>query len=132
MKDKPSFKSRTVYILFLLITVLLGLGSRYFSEALPHFVVFHFGDALWASMVYFVFRLLFINKPPAFAVWSSLVFSFAIETSQLYQADWINAIRSTSIGALILGHGFLWVDLFRYTSGVIVACAVDKLITKYW
>ena len=44
--------------------------------------------------------------------------SFAVEFSQLYQAGWINAVRETHLGALVLGRGFLWSDLACYTAGV--------------
>ena len=34
-----------------------------------------------------------------------------VEESQLYHASWIDSIRGTTLGALVLGHGFLWSDL---------------------
>lgn len=70
-----------------------------------------------------------------FPIWRSthiaaltLLGSFAVEFSQLYQADWINVIRSTTPGALLLGHGFLWQDLICYTTGVVLALSIDLLI----
>ena len=55
----------------------------------------------------------------------ALSFSYCIEISQLYQADWINAIRGTTLGALVLGHGFLWSDILCYTVGVGLAILID-------
>jgi glycopeptide antibiotics resistance protein len=52
----------------------------------------------------------------AFAI--ALTLSYAIELSQLYQAAWINGIRDTRLGGLLLGHGFLWSDLLCYTVGI--------------
>ena len=49
---------------------------------------------------------------------ATLALAFAVEASQLYQADWINAVRDTPIGALVLGRGFLRSDLVCYTAGV--------------
>ena len=40
-----------------------------------------------------------------------------VELSQIYQAEWINAIRDTRIGGLILGFGFKGSDLLCYTLG---------------
>ncbi|MFR3072503.1 MAG: DUF2809 domain-containing protein, partial [Paeniclostridium sp.] len=57
----------------------------------------------------------------------AFLFSFSIEISQLYQAQWINNIRNTIIGGLILGHGFLFEDLISYSIGIILGCVVDKL-----
>lgn len=56
----------------------------------------------------------------------ALIFSFTIEISQLYQADWINTIRQTTLGGLVLGHGFLLMDLASYSIGIVIAVIIDK------
>jgi glycopeptide antibiotics resistance protein len=72
-----------------------------------------------------------MGKRLGWAVGASFLFSFAIECSQLYSSDWINSIRNTVIGALILGRGYLTVDLVRYTFGILVAYFIDMyLISK--
>lgn len=45
----------------------------------------------------------------------------------MYQAEWINQLRGTQLGSLILGKGFLIVDLIRYAIGIIVATVMDKM-----
>ncbi len=42
-----------------------------------------------------------------------------VELSQLYHAPWIDSIRQTTLGGLILGFGFLWSDLACYALGVL-------------
>lgn len=121
-------KARLLYAGTVIVTVVLGLGSRMFSAQLPDFVSLHFGDALWAAMVYFGFRTLFTAKSLALTALAGLLFSFAIEFSQLYQADWINGIRETLPGALILGKGFLAIDLVRYTAGIVGAFLLDYFL----
>jgi glycopeptide antibiotics resistance protein len=101
-----------------------------FSEQLPLFVSKHFGDALWGSMVYFMFRVLLVNRKLWIAFVWSLMFSFGIEFSQLYQAEWINSIRATVLGGLILGKGFLWIDLVRYTVGIILSYGLDHFFRQ--
>lgn len=123
-----NFKYRVWYVLLTGLTVALGLGSRIWSAALPDFVSAHFGDALWAAMVYFGFRILFLNRGLAFAAFAALLFSFTIEFSQLYQAQWINEIRQTLPGSLILGRGFLAIDLVRYSAGIICAFLADRYL----
>ncbi|MBB3108768.1 hypothetical protein FHS18_000796 [Paenibacillus phyllosphaerae] len=111
------------------VCVLIGLGLavRAMGGQLPAFIASHAGDALWAAMVYAGFRMLLAHRPIlASVIWSS-VFSAAIECSQLYQADWMNAIRATTPGALVLGHGFLPVDLLRYAAGIGIAAGGDCL-----
>lgn len=123
MKNK-----RIVYLIVTIVIVGLGLASRKFGSFLPSFIAAYSGDALWAAMVYFGLRFLF----PALHFYKTglyaLIFSYFIELTQLYQADWINGIRSTTIGALILGHGFLWSDLICYTVGVLLALLIDRYI----
>jgi hypothetical protein len=128
-KNKSS-KLRIIYTVAVAITILLGLASRKFPQHLPFFITENAGDALWAMMVYFGFRFLLVKQPRLIAVMLSLLFSFSIEFSQLYQADWINHIRDTRLGALILGRGFLAVDLARYAVGILFAAGLEKVLSK--
>ncbi|WP_342597936.1 DUF2809 domain-containing protein [Psychrobacillus sp. FSL H8-0483] len=117
---------RMAYIVAIIMTILLGLASRKYSQLLPLFVSQNAGDVLWAMMVFFGFRFLLVSRSLFTAIWLSFTFSFGIEFSQVYQADWINQIRGTFLGALILGKGFLIVDLIRYTIGITIAAVLDK------
>lgn len=114
-----------VYICIFLTVIVLGIGSRAFADQLPLFVSRHFGDALWGSMVYFGFRVLFTEQKKLHSLILSLIFSFGIEFSQLYQEVWMNSLRSTLVGGLILGKGFLWIDLLRYTVGIGLSYVLD-------
>jgi hypothetical protein len=114
-----------------LITIILGLASRKFSDLLPVFLAENAGDMLWAMMVYFGFRFLLVRKTLLTAITLSLFFSYLIEFSQLYQADWINQLRGTVLGALILGKGYLTVDLIRYAAGIILAAVLDKVTLMF-
>ncbi|WP_313894426.1 DUF2809 domain-containing protein [Psychrobacillus sp.] len=122
---KVHINSRMVYLIAIIITIVLGLASRKLPF-LPLFVEQHAGDVLWAMMVYFGFRFLFVRKSMLTAVLFSFLFSFSIEISQLYQEDWINQIRGTLLGSLILGKGFLPIDLVRYSVGIMIGAALDK------
>lgn len=119
------WRARGIYIVAVFAAMALGLGSRVFADVLPVFVAEHFGDALWACMIYFGFRTCFAHKKISFALWCSLAFCFAIEGSQLYQAGWINYLRNTTLGALVLGKGFLAADLVRYTVGIAASSLLD-------
>jgi hypothetical protein len=123
-------KSRIIYIFVMLTVIIVGISSRVFTERLPTFISIHFGDMLWASMVYFGFRVLLINRSLFVTACISLIFSFLIEFSQLYQADWINVVRSTLLGSLVLGRGFLIVDLTRYFVGISISFFIDSIIER--
>lgn len=118
---------RLKYFSLTILTMILGLLSRKFMAYLPNLIAPYLGDVLWATMVYFGFRFLFPKNKAEICFLIAIIFSFAIEISQLYQAQWINNIRSTTLGALILGHGFLWSDLICYTIGVSIGYFTDKI-----
>ena len=113
------------YALITLTVLLIGLASRRFSA--PHtFIYDHVGDSFWAAMIYFGCRFLLTKMPKQMNAIIALTFCFVIELSQLYQAPWLNAIRQTTLGGLILGFGFLWSDLLGYCVGVFVAYLFDN------
>lgn len=116
---------RIIYGCLVVITIITGLLSRHFS-----FIPLFIGDILWALMVYFIVRFLFIAKPVKFIVIGSLLFCYLIEFSQLYKAPWINELRHTLFGRLVLGEGFLWSDLLCYTLGVGIGIWVDGQLNK--
>lgn len=118
-------RSRIVYFIHIIATIVLGLLSRHIP-GIPLFI----GDILWGLMVYFIVRFLFINQTIKWITIASLLFCYAIEFSQLYQAPWINNIRHTVIGGLILGETFLWGDMLCYTVGIAIGIFVNVLLNK--
>lgn len=126
LQVKRILRNKAVYSCAVAGAIILGLCSRAYSDYLPRFAASHLGDALWAAMVYFGFRLLLTRHQLCFSLLLAFGFSFVIEFSQLYQAIWINEVRATVLGGLILGKGFLWVDLIRYSAGISIAYALDR------
>ncbi|HDR4724363.1 DUF2809 domain-containing protein [Bacillus cereus group sp. Sample62] len=111
-------RSRLLYVLFTIVIIILGLSSRKLAFALPHLLNAYLGDALWALMIFTVFGFLFPKIETKKVVFISLLFCYGIELSQLYHAEWIDSIRATTLGGLVLGYGFLWSDLVAYTIGI--------------
>jgi hypothetical protein len=122
---------RLKYALFTLVTMLIGLASR--AYATPNgFVLTYVGDAIWASMVYWLIRFVIPHFSTKTSTLYALSFCYSIEISQLYQADWLNAIRHTRLGGLVLGFGFLWSDFVCYTVGIAAAYFLDILLKGKW
>ena len=109
--------------------MIIGLASRKFSAS-GSFVYDHVGDAIWAGMIYFGFRMILIDSEAKKSLISAFIFSYLIEISQLYQADWVNEIRHTLLGGLVLGFGFLWSDLVMYAIGIFTAFGLDIYFKK--
>ena len=120
-------RNRVIYLILIVITIILGLLSRKVS-GLPEIASAYSGDVLWAMMVFFIIAFIFNNKSTIFIISWAIIFSYSIEISQLYHAPWIDTIRNTTLGAFVLGFGFLWSDLVCYTVGVITGAIIDRLI----
>lgn len=121
-------KKRALYFAATILVMILGLASRKFMHVFPIMIAPYVGDTLWAAMVYFGFRFLLPSFNPSISLILAFLFSFFIEFSQLYQADWINQIRATTLGGLILGYGFLVEDLISYSIGITAAFGIDYML----
>lgn len=111
-------RNRIIYFALIILFVILVLATRKYPELFPLFIAKYGGDTLWASLIYLGFGYVFKKKSILDIAFFSLIFAYLIEISQLYQATWINEIRNTTLGGLILGFGFLWSDIICYTVGI--------------
>ena len=119
-----------IYALLFLLTIGLGLASRKMNYLFPEIINLVLGDAIWAMMIYFGICFSF-NKFTVFQVaLLAISFCYAIEISQLYHAPWIDGIRRTTLGGLVLGFGFLWSDILAYSIGILIAAVLEFLIGK--
>jgi threonine/homoserine/homoserine lactone efflux protein len=121
-------KRRIVYLLLAILTMLVGLASRRFRQHLPTFIGEYSGDVLWALMLFLVVSFVLAGRPLFQRCIISLVLAFAVEVSQLYHAPWIDSIRNTTLGGLVLGFGFLWSDLVCYLVGITAGVLADRLL----
>lgn len=113
MEERLSIRKRVNYALLVLVVIALGILSRKI-DGIPLI----FGDVLYAVMMFFLIKFLLIQLQYWKVALISLSICYFIEIGQLYHAPWINEIRSTTLGALVLGSGFLWSDMIAYTVGV--------------
>ena len=86
------------------------------------------GDTLWATAAFLGFGLA-LPRASTWAV-ALLVMSFSVlvEVSQLYKVPWLDSIRRTTIGGLILGFDFVWSDLVCYTAGVGLGILIELAV----
>ena len=115
---------REQYFMLICIIIILGLVSREIS-----FVPLFVGDVLWAMMIFFIIQFLFINIDILVLFLASLMICYLVEISQLNQVEWLNNIRMTRLGRLVLGQGFLWSDIISYTVGITIA-TVYKIVNR--
>ena len=115
MNTKITTMKRRILISLVGIIVLIpiGLYSRHI-DWLPDEV----GDALWAMMVFCFWRIILVKKGLPFVALISLIHSYLVEFSQLIRWPWLVTFRSTFIGHMMLGQGFLWIDLLAFLIGI--------------
>ncbi len=123
-------RSLPPYLIVLGLTILLGLASRRYAHNLPPLPAQYAGDVLWASMIFWWGALFFRRAQTLPIALGAFTVCVLVELSQLYRAPFINAIRDTALGALVLGQGFLWSDLVCYAFGVALAALIDWLWTR--
>lgn len=118
---------RNIIISLIGIAVLipLGLCSRQFNS-IPN----ETGDALWAMMVFCIWRIILHKKKLTIIAIVSLISSYLVEFSQLITWSFLVEFRKTFIGHIMLGQGFLWIDLLAYTIGIICIFGIFKIFEK--
>jgi hypothetical protein len=119
-----------LYLALLLVTIALGLATRRLPSAFPELIARFGGDALWATMMFWLAALVRRAAATKHLAFCALAICYAVEISQLYRAPWIDDLRSTGVGALVLGQGFLWTDLVSYAVGVAIAAALDAILFR--
>lgn len=120
-------RNRSTYALLSLLTMLLGLASRRWGSGLPAWVTLYAGDALWALLVFWLIRGGCPRWQSVRAGLATASFALTIELSQLWQTPWLDAVRHTTLGALVLGQGFRWSDLLCYAAGIAAGVGLEQL-----
>jgi hypothetical protein len=118
-------KARIRYLVLIFAIIIAGLLSRKFA-IIPLWV----GDVLWAAMIFFMVRFFYVGSSIKRIAIISLIICYAIEFSQLYKAEWIDKLRHTLFGKLVLGDTFLWGDLLSYTIGIGLGIFVEVTLNR--
>lgn len=120
---------RLIYLIVLIFIICTGLYTKNMTGKITEII--DIIDVVWSMMVYFLFRIVFINwtikKVAAFGI----MFSFIVELSQLYHSDWIDKLRNTFLGGIILGSEFVLTDLLAYLVGIGFAAVIDYFFRSY-
>jgi hypothetical protein len=126
----PSARPRWLYAGAVVATIAAGLASRRYAAHLPGWLAKNLGDALYATMMYWLLAVIAPRAQTSRLALAATAVCFAIELSQRYQAPWIDAIRATLPGRLILGQGFHALDLACYVAGVALAVILELMARR--
>lgn len=123
-------RNRIIYSLIVIVMIVLGIWSKKAHTFIPAFLNDYIGDSLWAAMIFFCFGFIFDTMNTKKVALGSILFCYIIEFSQIYHADWIDNIRNTTLGRLVLGYTFSWTDLIAYAFGIGIAIIFEMLLKK--
>lgn len=121
-------RNRLFLTIAIVVTIALGLVSRKVPAIFPALLGKYPGDALWALMVYWAIAWLLPKAPIRKVAALALLVSYADEMSQLYHAPWLNTLRGTTIGHLVLGSAFSWLDMLAYTVGIAAGATIEYFL----
>ncbi|MYN39762.1 DUF2809 domain-containing protein [Duganella sp. FT109W] len=124
-------RNRLWYCGITLAVIAVGLASRRFPAMLPAAAGKYPGDVLWTMMVFFGLAVIWPRLGVMRLTVAALAISYAVEFSQLYQAPWINALRTHPLGHLVLGSTFNWPDLAAYTIGAVLAMLLELALRRF-
>lgn len=131
MKKRTDYmKKRILYLLLTLITIIAGLLSRKFAVYFPSIVNLYLGDVMYALMMYWLIGMVFPKKSFGSKAFFAIVVCFCIEFSQMIEFEWLKFVRSTTLGRLILGRGFLISDLIAYLVGASIGLVIENTLYR--
>ena len=112
-------------IIGIILLIPIGLISRRIG-----WIPSETGDALWAMMIFCLWRIVLHNKKLPTVAIVSLAHCYLVEFSQMITWRWLVSFRQTFIGHMMLGQGFLWIDLLAYSIGIIVIYMIFSKIEE--
>ena len=112
------------------MTLVCGLATRPLRGVIAPELAENLGDALWAVLIYLLIALVWRRQASGRIALAALVVSVVVECSQLCHAPWIEAIRKTTLGGLVIGWGFAWGDLVAYAGGILGCVLLESHFRK--
>ena len=95
----------------------LGFYSKFYTGPASGWVNNSLGGVLYVIFWSLVFSLLLMRSRPWKIAASVFLVTCALEVLQLWHPPFLETIRSTFIGATLLGNSFSWLDLVHYLAG---------------
>jgi hypothetical protein len=119
-----------VYLAAAVVTVVAGLLVRFAPLGLPWFVVKYGGSTLWAVMIYWVLVIAWPERRPFQLAWIAGGIALLVELQRLYHAAWLDVIRASLPGILLLGRFFSVWDIVAYWVAIAVVAVLDGAVIR--
>lgn len=112
-------------LIFLLITIPIGLAVRLLPLHLPWFLYKYLGSILWAVALYWFLAAILPKLPPRALATIAILIATLVELSRLAPIAPIDAFRLTFAGKIILGRYFSIKNIAAYIFAIALAATVD-------
>lgn len=121
---RAQHRSRVRLFFWLVVLIAFGLGSRRLA-GLPSWITLYAGDVAWGALFFVLFCALRPTLSTARAWLAAVLTTELIELSELWHTPWLDALRATRGGGLLLGHLFLWSDVVCVALGASLAAGAE-------
>lgn len=125
-------KRRIAFFALAAATIVIGIEVRFGATFMPMGIADVLGDALWAFMVASLVSAMVPHWPVLRRAAIALCFAYVVEFSQLLHTPWLDDLRATTPGHLVLGQGFDARDLLAYFLGVTAfALVAEQIVSRF-
>ena len=107
----------------------LGLGIKAWAPG-GSWLHAHAAGMLYVTFWCFGFAGLRPTWSPAAIAWAVLAATCGLEWLQLWQPAWLQALRRTWLGQVLIGGTFSWLDLPHYVAGALVGWALLRGLAR--
>ncbi len=123
-------RRRCRFGLLVAATIAAGLIVHWYGTILPALARDVLGDALWAMMIYWATGAASPTARIGARVAGAVAVCWGVELSQIYHAPWLDHLRATTPGHLVLGSDFSGRDLGAYVVGVLGAAVLEAAVRR--
>jgi hypothetical protein len=113
-------------LIFLIITIPMGLAVRLLPLHLPWFLYKYLGSALWAVALYWFLAALLPQLRSRAIATIAILIATLLELSRLVPIDPIDAFRLTFAGKILLGRYFSIKNIIAYALAIAFTTALDN------
>ncbi len=117
-------------LIFLLITIPIGLAVRLLPLHLPWFLYKYLGSTLWAIALYWFLATLLPKLRPIAIATIAILIATLLELSRLIPIAPIDAFRLTFAGKILLGRYFSLKNIAAYILAIALTATLDHLFIE--
>ncbi|MCP5023168.1 MAG: DUF2809 domain-containing protein [bacterium] len=124
-----SHNPRQSYGISLFATLAIGVATQFVEGASLEWIARHLGGTFYVLLWIFLTLTAFPKWRAPVVCAAALFATILVECAQLSHPAWLEAIRSTRPGRLLLGSDYDWMDFPYYGLGYLVGLVWTRCLT---